>query len=177
MSMNLIIQERRKSLGLTQEQVAEYLGITAPAVNKWEKGTTCPDMALVAPLARLLKIDLNTLFGFYEDITQQELVRFCKEIDNAIETAGFEAGFALAEEKLHEYPNSEKLLHHIALQLNGRLLTSGLNDDQRKSYLNAIMKWHERLTNSEEPAIRNGAYYMLASQSVADQHYEQAQSG
>ena len=76
MVIHEVIQERRKTLGLTQEQVAEYLGVTTPAVNKWEKGNTCPDIALLPPLARLLKIDLNTLFGFYEDITKQEIILF-----------------------------------------------------------------------------------------------------
>ena len=42
MPMNEIIREKRKSLGLTQEQVAERLGVSAPAVNKWEKGATYP---------------------------------------------------------------------------------------------------------------------------------------
>lgn len=32
------IREYRKNAGLTQEQVANYLGVTAPAVNKWERG-------------------------------------------------------------------------------------------------------------------------------------------
>ncbi len=54
MSMDQIICEKRKALGLTQEQVANYLGVTTPAVNKWEKGTTCPDIALLPALARLL---------------------------------------------------------------------------------------------------------------------------
>ena len=40
MPMNEIIREQRKALGLTQEQVADYLGVTAPAVNKWEKGVS-----------------------------------------------------------------------------------------------------------------------------------------
>jgi len=35
MPMNLVIQEKRKALGLTQEQVAEYLNVSTPAVNKW----------------------------------------------------------------------------------------------------------------------------------------------
>ena len=54
MPMNLVIQEKRKELGLTQEQVAEYLNVSIPAVSKWEKGTTSPDISLLAPLARLL---------------------------------------------------------------------------------------------------------------------------
>ena len=95
-AINTVIQERRKALGLTQEQVAEYLGVTTPAVNKWEKGSTCPDIALLPPLARLLKIDLNTLFGFYEDITQQELILLCKEIHKKVISDGFDTGFSIA---------------------------------------------------------------------------------
>lgn len=38
MRINEIIRERRLAENLTQEQVALRLGVTAPAVNKWEKG-------------------------------------------------------------------------------------------------------------------------------------------
>ena len=37
-----IIRERRRELGLTQEQVARSLGVSAPAVNKWERGASYP---------------------------------------------------------------------------------------------------------------------------------------
>ena len=37
MAMNTVIREKRKELGLTQEKVAVYLGVSAPAVNKWER--------------------------------------------------------------------------------------------------------------------------------------------
>ena len=64
MKMYEIIRQRRLAKGMTQEQVAAALGVTAPAVNKWEKGTSCPDIALLPALARLLGTDLNTLFPF-----------------------------------------------------------------------------------------------------------------
>ena len=80
MPMNIVIQEQRKLLGLTQEQVADYLGVSTPAVSKWEKGITSPDIGLLPPLARLLKIDLNTLFCFSEDLSEQEIGFFCNEL-------------------------------------------------------------------------------------------------
>lgn len=40
MPMNQIIQEKRKALGLTQEQVAESLNVSTPAVSKWETGVS-----------------------------------------------------------------------------------------------------------------------------------------
>ena len=38
MPISDVIREKRKAIGLTQEQMAERLGVTAPAVNKWERG-------------------------------------------------------------------------------------------------------------------------------------------
>ena len=38
MKIQEIIRQKRLEKGLTQEQLAERLGVTAPAVNKWEKG-------------------------------------------------------------------------------------------------------------------------------------------
>lgn len=48
MRINEIIKERRLAKGFTQEQIANYLGVTAPAVNKWEKGTSCPRHSLAS---------------------------------------------------------------------------------------------------------------------------------
>lgn len=40
MKINAIIREKRKELLLTQKQIAERLGVSTPAVNKWEKGVS-----------------------------------------------------------------------------------------------------------------------------------------
>ena len=64
MPIGNIIREKRKEKGYTQEQVADYLGVSALAVNKWEKGISYPDISLLSPIARLLETDLNTLLCF-----------------------------------------------------------------------------------------------------------------
>ena len=46
MDLSANIRRLRKEKGLTQEQVAQALGVTAGAVNKWERGASCPDLAL-----------------------------------------------------------------------------------------------------------------------------------
>lgn len=175
MEIHTVIQQRRRALGLTQEQVAEYLGVTTPAVNKWEKGSTCPDIGLLPPLARLLEIDLNTLFSFHTELTPQELTHFCKEVTKIIREQGFAAGFSAAQEKIHTYPNSDKLLHTLALQLQGLLAAAGLEDDQAMAYMKKIDAWYEKLTNSDEPAIRNGACFMLSSRAIGEGQYDKAQ--
>lgn len=70
--IGVIIQRKRKEAGLTQAQLAELLGVTAPAVNRWEKDLSFPDATLLAPLARCLKTDLNELFSFYDSLSEKE---------------------------------------------------------------------------------------------------------
>lgn len=67
-----IIQQKRKEAGLTQAQLADRLGVSAPAVNRWEKDLSFPDATLLAPLARCLKTDLNELFSFYDSLSTKE---------------------------------------------------------------------------------------------------------
>lgn len=67
-----IIQQKRKDAGLTQAQLADRLGVTAPAVNRWEKDLSFPDATLLAPLARCLKTNLNELFSFYDSLSAKE---------------------------------------------------------------------------------------------------------
>lgn len=175
MPMNLVIQEKRKELGLTQEQVAEYLNVSIPAVSKWEKGTTCPDISLLAPLARFLKIDLNTLCCFQENMPQQEVTLFCKEITAIVQTKEFAEGFKTAKQKIHEYPHDETLLHCLTFQLDGLLNLSGLSPDEIKPYDEIIIGWYRQLAESKDDKIRNSASYMIVSRYIRKDDYDKAQ--
>ena len=57
------IQERRRQQGLTQQQLADRLGVTNKAVSKWETGRSMPDVGLFGPLCRELAIDLPELLA------------------------------------------------------------------------------------------------------------------
>lgn len=71
MPISEVIRRKRKELEMTQEQVAQRLGVSAPAVNKWEKGSSYPDITLLPPLARLLETDVNTLLCFREELSDE----------------------------------------------------------------------------------------------------------
>lgn len=91
--INQIIRTKRKELSLTQEQIAESLGVSASAVNKWEKGSTYPDITLLPALARLLKTDLNRLLSFHDDLTDSEIETFVNELDSMVQEQGYQSAF------------------------------------------------------------------------------------
>lgn len=58
------IHAYRKEMGLTQEQLAERLGVTLGAVSKWERGSSEPDLAYIMDLAELFHVSVDALIGY-----------------------------------------------------------------------------------------------------------------
>ncbi len=174
MKINQIIKEKRKELELTQEQIADFLGVSASAVNKWEKGSSYPDITILPSLARLLKVDLNTLLSFQEDLTEKEIGDITNETINNIKEYGFDTGFELAMQKIQEYPNCDRLIVLLTLTLEGSLFLFGI--DNKECYEERIEKLYERATKSEDPEVRNQAISMLISKFTNREEYEKAES-
>ena len=61
MRTNKIIKEKRIKMGRIQEQIANRLGVTSPAVNKWKKGHYLPDIDTFVQLSKLYDVSLNEL--------------------------------------------------------------------------------------------------------------------
>jgi len=57
------IVQNRKRLGMTQDQLAEQLGVTAQAVSKWENDQSCPDISTLPALAEIFGITTDELLG------------------------------------------------------------------------------------------------------------------
>ena len=51
----------RRARGLTQNQIADRLGVTPQAVSKWERGLACPDLVCLDELSDLLGISIDAL--------------------------------------------------------------------------------------------------------------------
>ncbi len=64
MDIGKIIYEKRKSLGITQQTLADSLHVSFQAISKWENGISYPDIELLPLLARTLKISIDALLGY-----------------------------------------------------------------------------------------------------------------
>jgi DNA-binding XRE family transcriptional regulator len=55
------IAEYKKAKGITQDQLAEHMGVSSQAVSKWENDLSCPDIALLPRLADYFGITIDKL--------------------------------------------------------------------------------------------------------------------
>lgn len=176
MKMHKIIKERRLALNFTQEQIAKYLGVTTPAVNKWEKGISYPDISLLPALARLLDTDLNTLLSFQDDLTDKEVAIFLNQVSETIEKEGFAAGYDLAIAKLKEYPTCDQLVCQVAMLLDGALMLKESKEDCLEEYRTEIMSLYKRAARSDNIQIKEQAISHLISNAIQRKNYTEAQA-
>ena len=115
------LREFRKRQGLTQEQLAEAMGVTVGAVSKWESGASTPDVSLVSELADFFETSVVVLLAGY---TQQSA-----SLEGAASAAcGICASrrstpppFREAEKALQRFPNNFQVVYECAgiYQLSG----------------------------------------------------------
>ena len=67
MTIGKNIKRLRQNKGLTQEQLGEILGLTGQAVSKWENDQTCPDIASLPKLAKILGVTVDELLSGKEE--------------------------------------------------------------------------------------------------------------
>lgn len=176
MRINEIIKERRLVKNLTQEQVALRLGVTAPAVNKWEKGISYPDITTLPALARLLETDLNTLLSFKEDLTESEISRFLNELSEILDKDGYDKAYTAGMEKIKEYPNCDLLILNTALFLDGGLLMNITAKKNTEAFQAEVEALYERAAASNNPSVRSQAKSILISKYMKKKDYEKAEA-
>ena len=85
MDMGQKIKQLRHKAGLTQEQLAEQLGVSAQAVSKWENAATLPDITLLPALSGVFGVSIDELF----DLTaEQRLLRIENRMNVEAELPG-----------------------------------------------------------------------------------------
>lgn len=174
MSIGKVIRKYRKEKSMTQEEMALRLGVTAPAVNKWENENSLPDIMLLAPIARLLGISLDTLLAFREELTKEEINGIIYELDEKLKTTPYEECFQWVKERVELYPNCEDLMLSAAAVLQARLLAQGISDE--KGYEEYILSLYERAVQSGDEMIRTRAADSLLSFYMGKKQYEKAES-
>ena len=116
------IKQLRIQAGLTQEQLAVKLGISAQSVSKWETAVTMPDITLLPPLANELGVSIDELF----DLTvEQKLHRIERRIDieEEFSPAVFHEYETFLKNQLVDDPKNSKLYSLLGQLYHHRMLS------------------------------------------------------
>ena len=155
MDIGVVIKKYRKEAGMTQEEMANRLGVTTPAVNKWENSNSKPDIELLAPIARLLDISLDTLLSFHEKLSDIEIEEIIRKMDRMFSEEGYEKTYEWALRLIKEYPNCNMLIWQTAVMLDARRITDKCTNQEK--YYKQINAWYELALHDENEEIQHHA--------------------
>lgn len=119
MSIGSTIKKLRREQNMTQEQLAECLGITANAVSQWECDRTAPDISQLPMLARILQVTTDRLLGVDFSRDEEEIERIGQESFDHYREGQLIKAAEIAREGLKQYPQSFRLMARLAESLIG----------------------------------------------------------
>ena len=126
----------RKEHGLTQEQLADVLGVSAQAVSRWENGTTYPDITLLPTIASYFEITLDELMGMENWRSEEQLKELLRQLEENGSKGLIYENILLLRDAVKTYPTNYELQFRLVNQLafceykDGR----GLSEEEKISF-------------------------------------------
>ena len=141
------IKELRKRDDITQEHLAEVLGVTNQAVSKWESGNSYPDIEYISPIANFFNVTIDYLFDHDTAEKRRKIEAFCAQYDThkRVTLSLYDERIELMRHALAEFPAEETLLIKLAEVLFEKWLSNGLNYLSKDGYTYPDYKWHKSL--------------------------------
>ena len=103
---------------------------------------------MLAPIARLLHISLDTLLSFRENLTDLEIEEMIHKMDKMFSEEGFEKTYQWAVNTIKEYSNCNLLIWQIAVMLDSRRIIGMCENPDR--YDEQINSWYEMALSDKD---------------------------
>ncbi len=139
----------RKHRNLTQEQIAEALGVSCQAVSKWETSSSYPDISLLPIIADYFGVSVDFLIGHDTSKRFEEIDKVCKFADVLFAQNRYLEAIPVLREMLIKHPGNETLMYKLAWAL------SGTKKESTDNYNEAILLYHKILEISTDTEMRN----------------------
>lgn len=134
--------ELRRKKGVTQEELAEFIGVTKASVSKWENGQSMPDIILLPQLAAYYDVTVDDLLGYEPQLSKEQIQKIYQELAEAFATMPFEEAFAKSEKLVKRYYSCYPFLTQICvLWTNHSMMAKGQEAQQQ------VLKKIENLCN------------------------------
>ncbi|MBO4701220.1 MAG: helix-turn-helix transcriptional regulator [Lachnospiraceae bacterium] len=162
------IKNNRKRLNLTQEKLAEVLGVTIGAVHKWEAGICAPELSMLIKMASFFEVSVDVLLGYeIENNSLSTMVARLKDYGDSKDEAGLE----VADIAVKKYPNNFEIIYKAA----GLYFNFGIVKNDRELFNKAI-EYYEKciplLSQNTDPEINESViwYYIASSHDFLGNH-------
>ncbi|MBQ8448623.1 MAG: helix-turn-helix domain-containing protein [Clostridia bacterium] len=166
MSIGTTIKKLRRERNITQEMLADMVGVTACAISQWECDKTAPDISQIPILATIFEVSADILLEI--DLTKstraREIDAFDKQCNFLFNKGKYKERLSLCRDMQRKYPNDETVLLHLMRALKtaneeeyyaeiieiGENLLSSKDTEKRRVAIRCLCFTYESLGNHEK---------------------------
>ena len=109
-----IIRELRKKEEISQEKLAEYLGVSFQSISRWENGLAYPDVTLIPAIARYFKVSTDILFDMENENSAERQTIINSTYAEYQRDGKLEARKKLMESAIKEFPRNYHYMMNLA---------------------------------------------------------------
>ena len=128
MSIGSTIKRLRREKDITQEQLAEYLGITSRAISQWECDRTAPDISQLPALCHIFGVTSDVLLGIDVERNNQEIKNYLLAAQNLCYQGKWEEYTAILREANKKFPRDYKIMQTLADAIVNEYCRKGIKD-------------------------------------------------
>ena len=128
MSIGTNIKRIRREKGITQEKLAELLGITPSAISQWETDRVLPDITQIPLLCSIFDVTSDEILGISNDSKMQEIDKIEDEAIDFIDKGEYDDAVETVRSGLKKYPDSYDLMQSLAYCLEAQNSRESLDE-------------------------------------------------
>ena len=118
------ITRLRHEKKITQEQLADFVGVTKSSVSKWEKKQSMPDVLLLPQLAAFFDVSIDELLGYEPQLSTEQMQKIYSELAAEFATAPFEKVVEKSMNLAKQYYSCYPFIYRICLLLVNQYMLS-----------------------------------------------------
>ena len=124
-NLGRVLTENRRRRGMTQDQLAEHLGVSKAAVSKWETGASYPDIFMLPKLASFFDISIDALMGYEPQMEKAEIRQWYERTAGEFSTLPFDVPLKHCRETARKYYSCYPLLFQVGALLVNHCTMAG----------------------------------------------------
>lgn len=132
--------EKRKEKGITQEDLAQYIGVSKASVSKWETGQSYPDITFLPQLASYFNITVDELINYNPQMEKEDIKKLYIRLAKDFEDKPFDEVLEEIKQIIKKYYSCFQLLFYMAILLLNHMNLSGDRMSEIVEYIIELFK-------------------------------------
>lgn len=165
-----VLTSQRKAKGITQDDLANYIGVSKAAVSKWETGQCYPDVTFLPLLASYFNISIDELIDYQPQMSKEEIRKLYRRLAEDFTKSPFESVMEDCRKAIRKYYSCFPLLNQMGILIINHIELVSDPKQAADLVLEAMALFRRVKEESEDLQLKKQALFLEAYTCLAAQN-------